>query len=254
MVYSPAAGWHKPQLLPREQFTAAPGAAGSRHGRAVAEVLQVFRRIDGTIAAFRPWEHSRRLRRCAQRAAMPELPDDLFVSAVEELVEADAADLAGEPGSSLYLCSQMFPVRASQDPHPPRDYGFALTAQRTCTAQVAEPNLFLVRAIGPRTEVLLLEPETTALPGVMAESVLTLASRLGYLVRREGVPLDQWRQAHRRRVSEAFACGTAAGVVPVGDGEAGPVTAAVRRALSDVRCGRDPGPRGWMYQIPAAGD
>ena len=50
MDYSPAAGWHKPQLLPIEQLTSHPGAAGHHNDQLVIEDLKACRRIDGTIA------------------------------------------------------------------------------------------------------------------------------------------------------------------------------------------------------------
>lgn len=259
MDYSPAAGWHKPQLLPIEQLTAHPGAAGHHNDQLVIEVLKVCRRMDGTIAAFRPWEHARRFRASARRLAMPALPDDLFVSAVDELVEAEAGSLDEAAGSSLCLRSEMFAADLSLGQGSSQHYGFVLTAQsasraaeRSSTDQPDGPNRFVVRATRPRAEVTLLAPDDCASPGVMAESVLTLASRLGYIVRQQRATLHEWRTASRQGTTETFTCGTLEGVVPLGDGEPGPVTAAIRQSLLDIQSGREPGPRGWMYQIPSA--
>lgn len=272
MTYSPAAGWHKPQLLPPEQFALHPGTAGLHNGELVIEGLKAYRRVDGTIAAFRPWEHARRFRKSARHLAMPALPDDLFVSAVEELVEAEEGSLDETPGSSLYLRSVMFAADLSLGLFPARHYGFVLMArsdhpgiadharQRASNQRLDPANLFVVRPTRPRAEVALLEPQDEALRGVATESVLTLASRLGYIVRQQRVTLDQFRAAHAPgslpAITETFTCGTIQGVVPIGDGEIGdgeigPVTEAVRQALLDIHCGREPGPRGWMYQIPS---
>ena len=259
MTYSPAAAWHKPQLLPVEQLTPHPGAAGLHNAHLAIEGLKAYRRIDGTIAVFRPWEHARRFRASARRLAMPALPDDLFVSAVDELVEADAGSLDEAPGSSLYLRSLMFAADLSLGQGSSRHYGFVLMAQsesraaeHSSTDQLDGANRFVVRATRPRAEVTLLAPEDCASPGVMAESVLTLASRLGYIVRQQRVPLDEWLTASRQGAMETFTCSTLEGVVPRSEGEPGPVTEAIRRALSDIQSGREPGPRGWMYQIPSA--
>lgn len=267
MAYSPAAGWHKPQLLPLEQFALHPGTAGLHNGQIAIEGLRAYRRIDSTIAAFRPWEHARRFRASARRAAMPALPDDLFVSAIDELVEADAGSLDEAPGSSLYLRSLMFAADLSLGQGSSRHYGFVLMAQSA--SRVAEhnstdpldgPSVFLVRATRPRAEVILLAPEDSASPGVLAESVLTLASRLGYIVRQQRATLDERGKGSRQGATETFTCSTLGGVVPLGggdsqserQGEPGPVTDAIRRALLDIQSGREPGPRGWMYQIPSA--
>jgi branched-chain amino acid aminotransferase len=276
MTYSPAAGWHKPQLLPVEQLAVHPGAAGLHNGQIVLEGLTAHRRIDGSIAAFRPWEHARRFRNSARGLAMPALPDDLFVSAVGELVEADAGSLDEAPGSSLYLRSVLFAADPSIGWGPSHHYGFVLMARRdhaqehargpSATDQLDGPNLFVVRATRPRAEVTLLEPEEAPLRGVMAESVLTLASRLGYIVRQQRATHGQWRAAPTgpadiaelaqpgHAEAEAFTCTTMAGITaitPAPNGEPGPVTEAIRRALLDIQSGREPAPRGWMYQIPS---
>lgn len=258
MAYSPAAGWHKPQLLPIEQVALHPGAAGLHNGQIVIEGLKAFRRIDGTVAAFRPWEHARRFRSSARRSVMPALPDDLFVSAVEELVEADAGSLEDAPGSSLYLRCLMFAADLTLGRGPSQNYGFVLMAQsdhageRSTSDQLDGANLFAVRATRPRAEVTLLEPEDAELRGVMAESALTLASRLGYVVRQQRVPRDEWRTDPGQGTTEIFRCGAIEGIVPIGQGKPGPVTDAIRQALLDIQSGREPGPRGWMYQIPSA--
>jgi branched-chain amino acid aminotransferase len=62
------------------------------------------------------------------------------------------------------------------------------------------------------------------------------------------------------RITEVFACGTAAVVTPVGtlrwrggevcSGEdAGPVTQQVRRALVDIQYGRAEDTFGWMHRV-----
>lgn len=267
MTYSPAAGWHKPQLLPPEQFALHPGSAGLHNGQIACEGLRAYRRADGTIAAFRPWEHARRFRKSARRLTMPALPDDLFVSAVEELVEAEDGSFDETSGSSLYLRSLIFAADLSLGLFPAQHYGFVLMArddhpgtrahagQQASVDQLDGANLFVVRPTQPRAEVTLLEQEDEALRGVTTESVLTLASRLGYIVRQQRVTPDQWRAAHahgdRSGITETFTCSTTEGVVPLGKGEVGPVTEVIRQALLDIHCGREPGPRGWMYQIPS---
>lgn len=282
MSYSPAAGWHEPRLVALDRFAQHPGTAGLHYGEVAVEGLRAFRRLDTTIAVFRPWEHARRFRRSAAGAAMPELPDDLFVSAVEQLVEADASALTDEPGSSLYLRSVMFAADQVLVSHRSTNYGFVLMAwpgggspeldgdQSRRSGRLDGANLFAVRATHPRAEVVLLAATETAPPGVMSESVLTLASRLGYIARQEQATPDQWRtQGGQRNATEAFRCSTMHGIAPIPvrengggahagpdydpdrDHEPGPVTAAIRQALTDIQCGRVPAPRGWMYSIPA---
>jgi branched-chain amino acid aminotransferase len=102
----------------------------------------------------------------------------------------------------------------------------------------------------------------TILPGITRDSLMTLARAEGLTVREEPYSIDQWREdARSGRLTEAFACGTAAVVTPIGrlagldfdlavaDGATGPVTAGVRSRLTDIQYGRAADPHGWMYRL-----
>ena len=102
----------------------------------------------------------------------------------------------------------------------------------------------------------------TILHGVTRDSLLTLARDMGLTVREENYSIDQWKaDATSGRLTEAFACGTAAVVTPIGrvkgvDGEftiggqsSGPLTLRLRSALVDIQRGDAPDPYGWTEQV-----
>ena len=103
----------------------------------------------------------------------------------------------------------------------------------------------------------------TILPGITRDSILTLARDRGIAVREERYGIDQWRaDAQSGRLREAFACGTAAVVTPIGTvrsvegaftigdgGSAGPLTQALRTALVDIQRGLAPDPHGWVEKL-----
>jgi branched-chain amino acid aminotransferase len=126
-------------------------------------------------------------------------------------------------------------------------------------------NLFFVRRDGSATELVTPELTGTLLPGVTRESLLVLGRRLGYPVREERISVEQWRAGCADgRITEVFACGTAAVVTPVGqvrdrdgdwtigDGKPGPVTLTLREALVDLHHGLAPDPDGWMREVAPA--
>ncbi|WP_076998288.1 branched-chain amino acid aminotransferase [Variovorax sp. KK3] len=99
----------------------------------------------------------------------------------------------------------------------------------------------------------------TILPGITRESLIVLARDMGLTVREEPYAIDQWQaDAASGKLREAFACGTAAVVTPIGkvkgrrheitigDGGAGPVTGRLKAALLGIQQGRTPDPHGWM--------
>ena len=105
-------------------------------------------------------------------------------------------------------------------------------------------------------------PLGTILPGITRDSIITLARDAGTRVREEPYTIDQWRSdAASGRLKEAFACGTAAVISPIGkvrsasgdfainDGVAGPVAMALRKKLVDIQYGRAPDPHQWVRKV-----
>jgi branched-chain amino acid aminotransferase len=102
----------------------------------------------------------------------------------------------------------------------------------------------------------------TILPGITRDSLMTLARAEGLTVREEPYAVDQWRaDAKSGKLAEAFACGTAAVVTPIGrvvgpDGEfmmgaggPGQTTMRIKQRLVDIQRGTAPDPHGWVRRI-----
>jgi branched-chain amino acid aminotransferase len=110
----------------------------------------------------------------------------------------------------------------------------------------------------------LVTPELTGtlLPGVTRDSLLTLAVDLGLRTEERRISTDEWRDAAADgRMTETFACGTAAVITPVGqvkgadgeftvaDGEPGEITMRLREILLDIQHGRTEDRHGWMHRL-----
>jgi branched-chain amino acid aminotransferase len=102
----------------------------------------------------------------------------------------------------------------------------------------------------------------TILAGITRDSLIRLARDKGLTVAEEAYSIDQWRaDAESGYLVEAFACGTAAVVTPVGrvrDGDSefqvgtggpGQLTESLRRELTDIQFGRARDPYGWMERV-----
>ena len=102
----------------------------------------------------------------------------------------------------------------------------------------------------------------TILPGVTRDSLIQLCRSHGLTVREEPYSIDQWREdAQSGRLTEAFACGTAAVVTAIGSVDSheggftiggqsvGPTTQRLRAALVDIQRGRAEDPFGWIEQV-----
>jgi branched-chain amino acid aminotransferase len=109
---------------------------------------------------------------------------------------------------------------------------------------------------------LLTPPLGTILPGITRDSIIALASDAGIRVREQPYTIDEWRtDAASGKLKEAFACGTAAVISPIGkvrstsgdfvinDGVAGPVAMSLRKKLVDIQYGRAPDPHKWVRKV-----
>jgi branched-chain amino acid aminotransferase len=105
-------------------------------------------------------------------------------------------------------------------------------------------------------------PLGTILPGITRDSIIALAKDAGKTVREEAYSIDQWRaDAKSGKLKEAFACGTAAVISPIGKvrsasgdfvingGEAGPVAMGLRKQLVDIQYGRAADPHNWIRKV-----
>jgi branched-chain amino acid aminotransferase len=96
-------GWHDARLEPYRTIELDPATAVLHYAQTIFEGLKAFHQPDGSVAAFRPEENAQRFRRSARRMAMPELPAEVFLASLRELVTVDARWVPSQPESSLYL-------------------------------------------------------------------------------------------------------------------------------------------------------
>ncbi len=125
--YTEGQGWHSHSVGPREPFQIDPACAVLHYAQEIFEGMKAYRLADGSIAMFRPEENARRFAQSAERLAMPEIPEDLFLEAVAELVKIDADWIPTGEGS-LYLRPFLFASEAFLGVRPSKEYIFCVIA------------------------------------------------------------------------------------------------------------------------------
>lgn len=118
-------GWHDAEVRAREPFSIDPASAVLHYAQEIFEGMKAYRTADGGFALFRPEENARRFNMSARRMAMPELPEDVFIEAVEQLVRTDAAWVP-EGDGSFYLRPFMFASEAFLGVRPANEYIFCV--------------------------------------------------------------------------------------------------------------------------------
>ena len=319
--WSEQAGWHSPAVVPYGPLALDPAAAVLHYAQEIFEGLKAYRHADGALALFRPDANAARLNASAQRLAMPELPPELFIAAIKELVAADADWFPTVEGGSLYLRPFMIATEAFLGVRPAKAYKFIVIAspagnyfksgapaitvavsdytraapggtgaakcggnyaaslvptaaayahgydqvlfldavERKWIEELGGMNLFFAFADGSLST----PPLTgTILPGVTRDSLMTLARDEGLTVREDRYSLDQWRSdAASGHLVEAFACGTAAVVTPIGhvadhgeqftigSGGPGQLTGKLKARLVAIQRGEAPDEHGWVMRL-----
>lgn len=121
-------GWHDAAILPYGPIALDPAASVLHYAQEIFEGLKAYRLPDGGMALFRPEANAARFNASARRLAMPELPEDLFVEAVEQLVLTDRDWFPTVDGGALYLRPFMFATEAFLGVRPARAYRFLVIA------------------------------------------------------------------------------------------------------------------------------
>ena len=121
-------GWHQAQVMPRAPIPLDPAASVLHYAQEIFEGMKAYRHPDGSLALFRPEENARRFNESARRMAMPELPEELFLESLRQLLAVDKDWVPSGDGASLYLRPFMFASEAFLGVRPARQYKFLVIA------------------------------------------------------------------------------------------------------------------------------
>lgn len=100
--------WNTPVIMPFGEIRITPAMLSLHYGQSVFEGMKAFRTKDGNINIFRPHKHLARLNRSLDRMCMPPIPEEMFLSGLQALVEVDQQWIPGDEGSSLYIRPLVF--------------------------------------------------------------------------------------------------------------------------------------------------
>ena len=100
--------WNGARIVPFGEIRITPAMLSLHYGQAVFEGMKAFRMKDGNINIFRPQKHLSRLNRSLERMCMPPVPEDLFLSGLQALVDVDRRWVPDREGASLYIRPLVF--------------------------------------------------------------------------------------------------------------------------------------------------
>ncbi|MBQ3457526.1 MAG: branched chain amino acid aminotransferase, partial [Synergistaceae bacterium] len=103
MDYTDEKKWHNARILPYGPIPLMPSGDGIQYANTVFEGMKAYRWSDGSIHLFRPMENAKRINVSAERIGLPQVPNEIFLEAVRELVKIDSSWVPSSEGTSLYI-------------------------------------------------------------------------------------------------------------------------------------------------------
>jgi branched-chain amino acid aminotransferase len=121
-------GWHDAKITARVPLQIDPATAVLHYAQEIFEGMKAYPLADGGTALFRPEANARRFNLSAQRLAMPQLPEELFLASVRNLVKTDIDWIPQTDGGSLYLRPFMFASEVFLGVKPASEYLYLVIA------------------------------------------------------------------------------------------------------------------------------
>ncbi len=118
--------WQDLKILPFAPIELSPSCAALHYGQAVFEGMKAYKNSKNEIMLFRPFDNAKRINTSAKRLCMPEIPEELFIDAIKQLVEIDADWVPAIEGHSLYIRPFLFASEELLGVRPSEEYKFMI--------------------------------------------------------------------------------------------------------------------------------
>ena len=100
--------WTDLRIEPYAPLSLNPANATLHYGQSIFEGMKAYRNENGKILIFRADANWKRLNESAERMCMPELPEELFMEGLAQLIDLDRDWVPTAKGASLYVRPFMF--------------------------------------------------------------------------------------------------------------------------------------------------
>ena len=126
VMYYENGEWSRPIIKPFENLSLHPATSAIHYGQSIFEGLKAYRNDNDEVLLFRADENAKRLNMSARRMCMPEVPEDVFLSGLQELVRIDKEWIPKSEDSSLYIRPFMFSTDDYIGIKPSDNYVFSI--------------------------------------------------------------------------------------------------------------------------------
>ncbi|NML23045.1 branched-chain amino acid aminotransferase [Pseudoflavitalea sp. G-6-1-2] len=100
--------WTNVEIKPYQPLLLSPSLAAIHYGQSIFEGIKAYRNAAGEAFIFRPHDNFSRFNLSAKRMQMPEVPEEIFIEGMRQLIELDKNWIPNLTDHSLYIRPFMF--------------------------------------------------------------------------------------------------------------------------------------------------
>ncbi len=143
--------WKNVEIKPYQPLLLSPSIAAIHYGQAIFEGIKAFKDEKGNATIFRPYDNFVRFNISAERMQMPQVPEDIFMDGLKQLIALDSNWIPQKPDHSLYIRPFMFSSDEMIGVRPSESYKFMIILSPTGPYYTAPMKIYVeeqyVRAV-----------------------------------------------------------------------------------------------------------
>lgn len=123
--------WVNVEIKPYQPLVLDPSLAALHYGQSIFEGIKAYKDSDGNAFIFRPYDNFRRFNLSAVRMNMPEIPEEIFIEGMRQLIALDQNWIPAKKDHSLYIRPFMFATDQMLGVRPSQTYKFLIILSPT---------------------------------------------------------------------------------------------------------------------------
>ncbi len=123
--------WGLTEIKPYQPITIDPSCSAIHYGQSIFEGIKAYKNKQGQPFIFRPEDNFNRFNKSALRMEMPEVPEEIFMEGMKQLVRLDQDWIPNKPEHSLYIRPFMFSTDDAIGVKPGLTYKFIIILSPT---------------------------------------------------------------------------------------------------------------------------
>lgn len=123
--------WKTGEIKPYQPLLLEPSVAALHYGQAIFEGIKAYKTSKGEAFVFRPHDNFTRFNISAERMQMPQVPEEIFMEGMKQLLALDKNWIPSQADHSLYIRPFMFSTDELIGVRPSEKYKFMIILSPT---------------------------------------------------------------------------------------------------------------------------